>query len=126
RFNGRITGLVRYPRRGSTVGDNIAVTVTGQTLIGSDANNYDFTPQADLKTNITTKTLTMSGVDAEDKVYDGNTHATLNTSSATPVGVVAGDDVTHLIHFDVMLSELPRRDYLRRVFRTGRGGAVHD
>src|SRR5207249_6620267 len=43
---------------------------------------------------ITAKTLTVSGITASNKVYDGNTTATLNTGAAALVGVVAGDTVT--------------------------------
>jgi hypothetical protein len=38
--------------------------------------------------------LTVSGVTANNKVYDGNTDATLNTGGATLSGVFAGDDVS--------------------------------
>ena len=37
--------------------------------------------------------LTVSGVTAENKVYDGNTDATIDTSSASLVGVIGSEDV---------------------------------
>jgi hypothetical protein len=40
------------------------------------------------------KTLTVSGITANSKPYDGNTSATLNSSSAVLVGAVGTDDVT--------------------------------
>ncbi|MFQ5952158.1 MAG: beta strand repeat-containing protein, partial [Candidatus Omnitrophota bacterium] len=43
---------------------------------------------------ITAKGLTVTGITADNKVYDGNTTATLNAGSAALVGVVAGDTVT--------------------------------
>jgi hypothetical protein len=41
-----------------------------------------------------TANLTISGVTVNDKVYDGNTTATLNTSGAALVGAISGDNVT--------------------------------
>ena len=43
--------------------------------------------------NITAATLTVTGITASDKVYDGTTDATLDTTNATLTGFVAGDDV---------------------------------
>ena len=69
------------------------MTVAGLTIGGADAGNYTLT-QPTTTANITAKALTVSGVTASNKVYDGNTTATLNVSSAALVGVVAGDTVT--------------------------------
>src|SRR5207247_541566 len=44
--------------------------------------------------NITTKALTVTGITANNKVYDGTTNATLNVASAALVGVASGDSVT--------------------------------
>src|SRR5204862_149397 len=44
--------------------------------------------------DITGKALTVSGITASNKLYDGNTTATLNTTSAALVGIVSGDTVT--------------------------------
>jgi hypothetical protein len=43
---------------------------------------------------ITAKPLTVTGITAGNKVYDGNTNATLNTSSAALTGIVGTDNVT--------------------------------
>jgi hypothetical protein len=43
---------------------------------------------------ITPATLSVTGITADDKRYDGTTTATLNTSGAALVGVVNGDAVT--------------------------------
>ncbi|NBT38783.1 MAG: hypothetical protein EBT01_03500, partial [Proteobacteria bacterium] len=59
----------------TNVGTAIAVTVTGNALIGSDAGNYTLTQPTGLTANITQKALTASMVVA-DKTYDGNTTAT--------------------------------------------------
>ncbi|MEY3548063.1 MAG: hypothetical protein RLZZ552_430, partial [Verrucomicrobiota bacterium] len=75
------------------VGTAKTVTVAGLTFGGTDAGNYDL-PLAPVTTtaNITPKPITaVTGITAQDKVYDGNTSATLNTGSATFAGLIAGD-----------------------------------
>src|SRR5207237_907482 len=76
------------------VGTGKAVTVSGITLGGTSAGNYTLTQPARLTANITVKTITVTGISANNKVYDGTTAATLNTGSSAPVGVVSGDAVT--------------------------------
>jgi gliding motility-associated-like protein len=69
------------------------VLLTGFTLSGSDAANYNLT-QPSASASITPTTLTVSGVKANNKVYNGNTAAILNTAGATPVGVIGSDIVS--------------------------------
>ncbi len=78
------------------VGTAKTVTVAGLTLGGTDAGNYDL-PLAAVTTtaNITPKDITaITGITAQDKVYDGGTLATLNTGSATFAGLIGGDTLT--------------------------------
>jgi len=75
------------------VGLGKTVAVSGLTLSGAQAGNYTLT-QPTTTASITPKTLTVTGITANDKVFDGTTAATLNTSGAALVGVVAGDTVT--------------------------------
>jgi hypothetical protein len=75
------------------VGTDLPVTVTGLSLIGADAGNYTLTPPA-LTANITPAPLTVTGITANNKVYDGTTAASLDTTDATLVGAVSGDSVT--------------------------------
>ena len=77
----------------SSAGNNILVTVSGQSLTGAQASNYSLT-EPTTTANITQQNLTVTGITANDKVYDGTTAATLNTGGATLVGVIAGDTVT--------------------------------
>ncbi len=77
----------------ATVGTGIAVTVSGLALCGSAAGNYCLT-QPSLSANITPAALTISGVAATSKVYDGLTTDTLDTSLAALVGLVSGDSVS--------------------------------
>ncbi|GGA01767.1 hypothetical protein GCM10011408_23890 [Dyella caseinilytica] len=60
-------------------------------LDGSLASNYTLIGGTDV-VNITPATLTVSGTVASNKVYDGNTTASL--SGSTLVGVLGSDDIT--------------------------------
>jgi gliding motility-associated-like protein len=75
------------------VGTGKAVSISDFTLGGADAGNYSLA-QPSSTANITTAGLTISGVTANNKAYDGTTAATLNTGSATLVGVIGGDVVS--------------------------------
>ena len=44
--------------------------------------------------NITAKALTVSGITASSKTYDGSTSATLDTSSVLYNGLISGDTFT--------------------------------
>ncbi|MGB7957381.1 MAG: YDG domain-containing protein [Minisyncoccia bacterium] len=77
----------------SSVGTGITVQVSGQSLTGAQSSDYSLT-EPSTSANITAKNLTVTGITANDKTYDGNTAATLNTVSAVLVGVVGGDAVT--------------------------------
>jgi filamentous hemagglutinin family protein len=61
---------------------------------GADVGNYAITGQANTTANITAKALTVSGVTAGNKVYDGTTAATVNTVGALLTGLIGGDAVT--------------------------------
>src|SRR5207302_1739037 len=73
------------------VGDNIPITVTGLTLGGAQTGDYTLLPGYAQTAAITPAPLTVTGITADNKTYDATTTATLNTSKATPVGVVGGD-----------------------------------
>ncbi|RYZ48816.1 MAG: hypothetical protein EOP49_17685, partial [Sphingobacteriales bacterium] len=86
--------------------DNPGVaTVSGSTLIvngvgsatitASQAGNGTYNPAPDETQSftVTTKELTVSGVVANDKDYDGSAAATLDLTGASLVGVVGADDV---------------------------------
>ena len=75
------------------VGTNKTVNLTN-VFGGADAGNYSFTDQSTALASITKKALTISGVTASNKVYDGTTTATVDTSSAVLGGLIGGDTVT--------------------------------
>ena len=76
----------------SNVGTDQAVTVTGLTLTGADAGNY-LLNATNASGDITPAPLTVTGVSADNKVYDGNTTATIDIAQATIVGAVPTDAV---------------------------------
>jgi hypothetical protein len=57
-------------------------------------SNYTVDASATAAGTITPKSLTVSGITAQNKVYDGTTAANLNTTSASLIGRVAGDDLS--------------------------------
>ena len=77
-----------------SVANNKPVTVTGFALAGADAGNYSLAQPAGLTANITPVGLTVTGITANNKPYDGTTAATLNVGGATLNGVLTGDAVT--------------------------------
>ncbi len=82
------------------VGNGKTVTITGLTLTGEDAANYILASQpADTTADITTKEVTVTGIIAENKIYDGSTGATLNHESATIQGKVDNDDLSYNADF---------------------------
>jgi hypothetical protein len=76
------------------VGLTQGVSVTGTTLGGPKAANYDLVggDPTSLSANITAKKLTLVGLTVNTKVYDGTTAATL-AGTADLAGKVVGDDV---------------------------------
>ena len=73
-------------------GKNVTATVT---LMGQTAKNY-FLEQSSFHTtgNITAKQVTVTGITAKDKVYDGTTNATLDCSNAKFDGILENDKLT--------------------------------
>jgi YDG domain len=75
------------------------VVLYGWSLTGPDAANYAlpfFPVNADgslLTADITPKPLTVLGITANNKIYDGTTSATLNTNNASLSDVISPDEV---------------------------------
>ena len=76
------------------VGNGKTVTVSGISASGTDAANYTVNTTATTTANITPAALTLGGITASNKVYDGTTAATLNTAGITFSGLVSGDSVS--------------------------------
>jgi len=64
------------------VANGIAVSFSGLSLAGTDAANYTLTAHANSSANITAKPLTISGLSASSKEYDGDFAA---AATGTPV-----------------------------------------
>jgi hypothetical protein len=100
-FAGKISGDTLLVAGGTgAFGDKNAgqaktVDITGLTLGGADAVNYKLVSNAASTTaTISPASLGISGITAADKVYDGNTSATLSVGVATLTGVIGRDVVT--------------------------------
>ena len=102
-----LSGLVGAETLGQSVGATFAdknvanaktVTVNSITLSDGDsgglASNYSISTGQTTTANITAKALTIAGITASNKTYNGNTTATIDASAATFTGLVDGDDVT--------------------------------
>jgi len=75
------------------VGTGKPVTFSGFSLDGADADNYELTAQpASVTADIIAKPVTITGVSAANKEYDGATTATV-TGTPTVSVTVSGDDV---------------------------------
>lgn len=83
------TAVARFADK--NVGENKPVSVTGLTLSGPDAGNYTLLPGGEIFGTITPRPLTTTGLTAQDKVYDGNTSATL--AGALGFAGLAGDNL---------------------------------
>lgn len=74
------------------VGAAKPIEIKGIIISGADAANYALTStSSNTIGNIMPKTLTISGITAADKIYDGKTTATINTSKALKSGLIAND-----------------------------------
>jgi trimeric autotransporter adhesin len=78
----------------AAAGTTQVATLNGLTLRGKAARNYTITAPL-ITTTIAKKTISVRGATGSDKVYDGTTTATINTSHAVLAGVLAGD-LTHV------------------------------
>lgn len=94
---GDYLSLVKSSAKGTfaskNVGTSKVVTISGFAISGPDSGNYTLT-QPGSGANITPASLTVTGITASNKNYDGNTSATINTAGAALVGIFAGDAVT--------------------------------
>jgi formylglycine-generating enzyme required for sulfatase activity len=78
----------------ASVGNNKTVTFSGYSLTSTDAGNYSLSAQpASVTAGIAVKSVTITGLSAANKVYDGTTTATV-TGTAVISGLVGGDAVT--------------------------------
>ena len=91
-------GTVKYSLDGTTWTDTVptgkdAKTYDVQYKIVGDATHKDTAPHT-RTVEIGRKEVTVSGITAENKKYDGNDSATVNAAGATFNGIVSGDTLT--------------------------------
>lgn len=95
--------------QGLVAGDSLLLNATGafedkragtgkrvnliSTYSGADAGNYTITSQLTTSADISRKQLTVSGITAYDKVYDGGRSASLDMSRLQMDGLMVGDDL---------------------------------
>jgi filamentous hemagglutinin family protein len=70
------------------------VTVSGYTLSGTDAGNYNLVSLDSLSADITRASINVSGIVASDKVFDGTTAATADTRGVVFAGLFGTDRLT--------------------------------
>ena len=73
------------------IGTTKPITIEGITISGTDMGNYTLTQPATSAT-ITAKELTVTGITAATKIFDGNAMATVDATNAQLVGKISGDD----------------------------------
>ena len=95
RFNVSASGAFDNKNAGS----NKLVTLSS-TYSGEDVGNYVITDQASTTASIAQKALTVSGVTASDKTYDGTQVATVDIGGALFNGLVGEDNVSASGAFD--------------------------
>ena len=103
-FNGTYTGAFSD----KNVGTGKTVTIT-PSYTGADVGNYSVTDHATITANITAKALTVSGITASDKTYDGNDVATLNTGLVPNTGTDFGPPL------ELSLSKLNNEEVHRKL-----------
>ncbi len=98
-IKGKVDGDDIYVKGGSAVytdakaGEN-KILLSGLTLGGENAGNYILEPSAQIMGTITKRPITVSGIEASDKVYDGTTDAKLREDKKRVQNVIGEDEVT--------------------------------
>jgi hypothetical protein len=97
-FNGMVSGDVLSLTATGTFANKTVAAGKNVTLVssygGADLANYSITNQASTTASITAKALTISGLVADSRVYNGGTAATVSNSNALFTGLVSGDAVS--------------------------------
>ncbi len=92
------TGTLNGANPGVATFSTSTLSVSGSphsiTAVYGGDSNFASSTSSVLSQTITAKSLTVSGITASSKPYDGTTSATLDTTGAALVGVIAGDTVT--------------------------------
>jgi hypothetical protein len=88
-----IGGTATFANKNAATGKT--VTGTGLGLSGADAGNYTVNTTAVTTADIVKADITaVTGITANNKVYDATTAASLNTGAAAYTGMIGGDNLT--------------------------------
>ena len=87
------TGLGQGQMLDKHVGTSKPVSLSGLVLSGTDAGNYNIAGVAGVTVNITPINVTVAGLAAINRIYDGTSVVGINTSLGSLSGALAGDDV---------------------------------
>ena len=83
----------RNVQSGSALSSTTGLSL-GSSANGGLASNYNVLSSTGSSYTVTQKALTINGITADNKVYDGTTSASLNTSNVSYSGMISGDSVT--------------------------------
>jgi|GEM_PF-1375968 len=88
-----------FDNKGAAYGSKVVSVSAATVSDGNSGQNYSLTYASNSTSTITPKALTITGITAADKVYNGLTSATVSTTGVTNSvlqanGLVAGDTVT--------------------------------
>lgn len=75
------------------VGNHKPVTISWGAMQGQDASNYNIVLPGKVTVNINPKPLSIEGITAEYREYDGTTNVLLSAAGASLKGVESGDNV---------------------------------
>ncbi|WP_332878960.1 beta strand repeat-containing protein [Massilia sp. S19_KUP03_FR1] len=89
-----LSGAARATFADKNVGAAKQVQVSGYTLAGTDAANYDVVAPVGLRATITPAPLVVSGISASDKPFDGTTAATVSTAAVNLAGKLGADSLS--------------------------------
>ena len=79
---------------GSQKVGNVGTKTFKANFTPTDTANYNTVNNIDVTVTVAKKEVTVSGITANNKVYDGTTTATIDTSHATISGALSGDTLT--------------------------------
>ena len=89
-----ITGTAAGAYNSKDVATAANVTFSGLSLTGAHAGNYTLTMQTPALATVTKKALTMSGLSASAKIYDGSTSAVVTGTPTLAASEAAGSGTT--------------------------------
>ncbi len=90
----RVSALGSFDSKNAGLRGATAAYTLGDGASGGLASNYTLASTTGLSATITPKSLTVTGIAAQNKTYDGTTVATLVTHSAGFSGMVTGDQLS--------------------------------